>query len=217
MEVFPGWENYVERIKGNWQSLVSPDDTVVVGGDISWGMNMAQSLEDFRFLDALNGRKIVFKGNHDYWWETKTKAERFFSQNGIESIDILFNNHYRYGDFGICGTRGWINEKADETPDKKVLLREAGRLETSIRSALDEGLVPVVFLHYPPIYTGERNDDIMDVLHKYEIKRCFYGHIHGKSGHKAALKGFAEGIEFRLVSADYLRFVPLDISYAFAR
>lgn len=211
MEVFPGWENYTERIRENWQSTVSSDDTVVVGGDISWGMNFSQSEPDFEFLNSLNGKKILLKGNHDYWWETKTKIERFFAERGFDTLNILFNNHYAYGRFGICGTRGWINEKKDETPDKKVLLREAGRLEASVKSALSAGLEPIVFLHYPPIYYSERNDEILAVLHEYNIKKCFYGHIHGV-GHRGALNGIAEGIHFKLVSADWLRFKPLDIT-----
>lgn len=211
MDIFGGWHDYVERLEKNWRERIKDGDTVVVPGDISWGINLSEAKPDFEFLESLPGEKILLKGNHDYWWETKTKLEKFFLENGFTSLKVLFNNHYKYDRFGLCGTRGWINEKKGETADKKVLLREAGRLEASIRSALDAELTPVVFLHYPPIYYNEYNYEILEVLHKYNIKKCFYGHIHG-SAHNYAIDGVVDGIDFRLISADYLKFVPEDIT-----
>ena len=139
MDIFGGWDNYVSRLEANWQESVSLDDTVVIPGDISWAMGLENALEDFRFIDRLNGRKIILKGNHDYWWTTKSKADKFFSDNGIESISILHNNHYFYGDIGICGTRGWINDDG-EPQDELVLLREAGRMDASLKAAVSTGL-----------------------------------------------------------------------------
>lgn len=206
MDIFGGWDGYVERLEENWRHTVGEGDTVVIPGDISWAMTLEQSLADFRFIEALPGKKIIGKGNHDYWWTTLSKINRFFEENGIGSVSVLHNNHCRYGSFGICGTRGWINDSS-EPADAKVLAREAGRLETSVKSAVEEGLVPLVFLHYPPVYGNECNYDILEVLYKYGVKQCFYGHVHG-SGHRYAVNGERDGIDFRLISSDYIQFLP---------
>lgn len=211
MDIFGGWDNYVERLRENWQRKVSPQDFVVMPGDFSWAMDLDGSLEDFKFLESLNGTKIISKGNHDYWWTTVGKMEKFFCTNGISSVRILHNNFYRYENFGICGTRGWINDNG-EPADKKVLLREAGRLETSVRAAENAGLEPIVFLHYPPVYLTGVNEEILSVLKRHNIRQCFYGHIHGKKGHACAVKGELDGINYHLISSDFLQFDPLDIT-----
>lgn len=209
MDIFGGWDNYVERIRENWTDNICEADTVVIPGDISWAMDLEQALPDFRFIEALPGKKIISKGNHDYWWTTLAKINSFFEKYGLESISILHNNHFAYENYGICGTRGWINDSS-EPADAKVLAREAGRLETSVASAEAAGLEPIVFLHYPPIYGNEYNYDILDVLYKHGIKQCFYGHIHG-SGHRFAVNGERDGIDFRLISGDYIQFFPYKI------
>ncbi|MCD7742648.1 MAG: metallophosphoesterase [Ruminococcus sp.] len=211
MDIFGGWDNYVNRLEESWQCKVKPEDTVVIPGDFSWAMKLQDALEDFKFLDRLNGKKILSKGNHDYWWSSLQKMTKFFVDNNINSISFLHNNCYQYGNYGICGTRGWISENG-ETEDKKVLLREAMRLETSITDAEKQGLKPLVFLHYPPIYLSGINEEIMSVLRQHNIKECFYGHIHGKKGHACAFKGNYDGINYHLISSDYLQFVPLDIT-----
>lgn len=210
MDIFPGWNDHPQRLEKSWRERVSDSDTVVIPGDISWAMSLEEALEDFRFIDRLPGRKIILKGNHDYWWSTKTKADRFFSENGITTLNILNNNCYSYNGVGICGTRGWIND-GSEPKDMKVILREAQRLERSIESAESEGLFPVVFLHYPPLFNQDRNAEIMDVLIRHGIKLVFYGHLHGYS-HRYAVTGEREGIEFRLISSDFLHFCPMDIT-----
>ena len=207
MSIFNGWQNYQELIKKNWKELISDSDTIVLPGDISWGMSLKEAAPDFKFIEQLPGQKIVIKGNHDYWWTTKKKMEDFFAAEGCTSIKILHNNHYRYGEYGICGTRGWVNMPG-ETQDEKVLRREVQRLETSIRSALDEGLKPIVFLHYPPIFATNFNYDILDVLYRYKIEECYYGHIHGKSAHDLCVKNTYDGINFHLIAGDYLQFIP---------
>ena len=212
MDIFPGWENYTERIRDNWLMLVKPEDTVVIPGDISWGMSLDAAKEDLAFITALPGRKIIGKGNHDYWWETVGKMTRFFEANGFDTLSILHNNCYAYENIGICGTRGWISENG-EPADEKVLAREAGRLETSLCLAEAEGFRPVVFLHYPPLYVYGVNEPIMEVLRRHDIRECFYGHIHGRKGHACAVRGERDGINYHLVSSDYLQFMPLDISY----
>lgn len=210
MDIFGGWDDYITKLERNWKEIVKDDDMVVIPGDISWGMNFQDSIKDFEFLNSLPGRKIISKGNHDYWWNTKSKMEKFFVENGFNTLNILQNNHYAYENIGICGTRGWINE-TDIPADKKVLIREAGRLTMSIESALKENLKPIVFLHYPPIFANDYNFEILEVLHKYGIKKCFYGHIHGK-GHYNAINGTRDGIDFQLISSDFLKFCPKNIT-----
>lgn len=209
MDIFPGWENYVQRIQDNWNEFVKPEDTVVIPGDVSWGMGLEAAKEDFALINALPGTKIISKGNHDYWWSTAAKMGRFFESNGFDTLHILHNNAYRYGDYGICGTRGWVNDDS-EPADALVIAREVQRLEVSIKAALDMGVEPLVFLHYPPFFGQERADDIVEVLHKYDIRRCWYGHVHGKA-HRRAVMGDMEGIELHMISADYLGFVPYKI------
>lgn len=210
MDIFQGWGNYVERIKENWTAMVSNDDTVVIAGDISWGMNLDETLLDFKFIDALPGKKIILKGNHDYWWDTKTKIERFFAANDIKSISVLFNNAYLVEGIAICGTRGWFYDARD-AQDKKVLNREVGRLRMSIESALMLGGEPVVFLHYPPVFAGRECSEIMNVLFEYNIKKCYYGHLHGKKTAELAMVGNYKGIEFKLVSCDNTQFKPIPV------
>ncbi len=210
MDVFGGlWQDYVQKLETNWTKLVSSDDTIVLPGDISWGMNLKESLADFAFLDALPGKeKIILKGNHDYFWTSRSKMEDFFEQNGLTTLKILHNNFFPYGEnYGICGSRGWINE-AGKTQDKKILNREAMRLEASILPCIQSGREPIVFLHYPPLYGETVCNEIYDVLKQYNIKKCFYGHIHG-NGYRYAIDGIYDGIDFRLVSCDYLEFVPM--------
>ena len=206
MNIFPGWDNHVERLEKNWQNTVSADDIVVIPGDISWAINFDEAKADFEFINRLKGRKVILKGNHDYWWNSMAKMNRFLEDNGFETITILHNNHYPYGEYGICGTRGWIKD-TEEPADAKVLAREAGRLETSIRSALNDGKKPIVFLHYPPIFANDRNREILDVLYKYDIRDCYYGHLHGNA-HRFAVCGEVDGINYQLIAGDFVQFCP---------
>lgn len=211
MSIFPGWDNYQERIEKNWLETVSPEDTVVLAGDTSWGMSLQQALPDFQFIHRLPGKKIILKGNHDYWWVTRRKMEDFFAENGLTSLHILHNDHYAYGEkYAVCGTRGWVNMPG-ETQDEKVLRREVQRLETSVQSAVKAGLEPLVFMHYPPIFASNFNYDILDVLYRYKIKECYYGHIHGRSAHELCVKGVCDDINFHLVAGDYTQFVPVKV------
>lgn len=207
MSIFAGWENYQERIKSNWLETVNDNDMVVLAGDISWGMTREEAQPDFKFINELPGQKIILKGNHDYWWGTIKKIEDFLSTEGFDTIKILHNNHYAYGSYGICGTRGWVNMNG-ETQDEKVLKREVQRLETSIKSAVSAGLEPLVFMHYPPIFATSFNYDILEILYRYNIKECYYGHVHGRSAHELAIKNTYDGINFHLISGDYIQFKP---------
>lgn len=208
MDIFAGWNDYVNRLKNNWLRLIDDDDTVVIGGDISWAMKLEETLTDFQWIDSLPGRKIFLKGNHDYWWGTKGKIEKFLNEKKLNSISILYNNSYVCGDFAICGTRGWFLEN-DTPEDVKVLNREVGRLKTSITSALKTCREPIVFLHYPPYYNGTECREIFDVLLEYNIKKCYYGHIHGVKNFRNAFEGNYKGIELKLISCDKLSFMPM--------
>ena len=206
MEAFGGrWIGYVNKLKEGF-STVKPDDVTVLCGDLSWGMNLEQSREDFRFIDALPGKKIIVKGNHDYWWTTAAKIRNFFLENGFNSLDILHNNCLFYGDTALCGTRGWFYEaETGGEHDKKIMLREILRLETSLKAAGDAE--KIVFLHYPPKYGSYVCEEILSLLEQYRVQRCYYGHLHGAAS-GAAYQGTFNGTRFSLVSADYLYFIP---------
>ena len=205
MDKFRGWEGYEQRLREHWLSIVKPTDTVVIAGDISWAMKLENTLPDFGFLHELPGKKLLMKGNHDYWWSTKKKMDDWLAACGFDDMAILFNNAFPYSRYAICGTRGWSYDcPADE---QTVLLREVGRLEMSVKAGLDLGLEPLVFLHYPPVYGDYVCTEIMDVLKKYGIKSCRYGHLHGAARAKAVTGDYG-GIQMRLISADHVGFVP---------
>lgn len=208
MDIFSGWDNYVERLEKNWRSIVKEDDTVVIAGDISWAMKLEETYTDFKFIEDLPGKKIFLKGNHDYWWGTKSKIEKFLAENNLNSISILFNNAYVCDEYALCGTRGWFLEN-DSEADIKVLNREVGRLQASINEAKKTGAEPIVFLHYPPVYASTECAEIMDVLLNNNIKKCYYGHIHGHSNMKNAVEGMYKGIDFKLISCDRVLFTPI--------
>ncbi|MCI8443459.1 MAG: serine/threonine protein phosphatase [Provencibacterium sp.] len=207
MDIFPGWENYVERLERHWREAVSDGDTVVVAGDLSWGMTLDGALMDLQFLDRLPGRKLLVKGNHDYWWATAAKMQDFFSRHGLLSLSLLHNNACPCGGMALCGSRGWLFEKG-EAHDRKILLREAMRLQLSLQEGEKYPGEKVAFLHYPPVYGGEVSGEILEVLHRFGVRRCYYGHIHS-AGCARAVCGEFDGIRFQLVSADFLRFRPL--------
>lgn len=210
MDVFgSGWKDYVRRIRYGFSSL-KDDDVCVICGDISWSMSLEDSLSDFKFIDELPGKKIILKGNHDYWWSTASKTNKFFEENNIDSISILHNNSYTCGDIAICGTRGWFYEEEKGTDhDKKILNRELMRLEASLKAAGDSEK-KYCFLHYPPRYNSYVCGEITELMKKYGVSKCYYGHIHGK-GHDLAVEGYVDGIEYKMVSADYLGFTPIKI------
>lgn len=209
MDVFgDGWKDYVQRIETAFAQL-NDDDVTVLCGDLSWGMSLEESLEDFRFIDALPGKKILLKGNHDYWWNTASKMQKFFAEHDLHTMEILHNNCLSYGDKAICGTRGWFYELDNPGGhNEKMLLREAGRLETSLKLAGERE--KLCFLHYPPLYQGYQCPEILKLLQEYQVKVCCYGHLHGAS-HRRAIEGERYGTAFSLVAADYLSFIPKKI------
>lgn len=212
MDIFAGWTNHVERLKDNWNSKITENDTVILLGDHSWAMKLEDSLKDLEFIHKeLNGKKILVKGNHDLWWSTMNKITNFVNENGFTSITFLFNNAYLAEGISICGTRGWIRENKKDEVDVKVLAREAGRLEASLKEGVRLGGELTAFIHYPPIYGTEENVYLTEVLHKYGVKRCFYAHLHGSSI-RGALNGERDGITYRLVSADGVNFDPVRVN-----
>lgn len=209
MDIFGGaWVGYTEKLKDGF-STVQPEDTTVLLGDLSWAMDLNGARDDFAWIDRIPGRKIILKGNHDYWWNTASKFYRFCDEHAFSDQWILNNNHFEYEGYAICGTRGWFyEEERSGEHDAKVFNREMLRLEASLSSAGD--LPKMVFLHYPPLYKGYQCDEILDLLRRYDVRRCFYGHLHGAS-HGLAMEGQWGGIEFKLVSADRLNFKPFRI------
>ena len=206
MDVFGGaWVGYMDKLKEGL-SVIRPEDTTVLLGDLSWALDLAGAQADFSFIDAIPGRKIILKGNHDYWWSTASKFYKFCDENGFSNQWILNNNHYEYDGYAICGTRGWfLEEERSGEHDEKVFTRELMRLEASLKSAGD--LPKLVFLHYPPRYKGYECTEILQLLQRYDVRRCFYGHLHGAS-HGLAQEGLWDGVDFKLVAADKLNFVP---------
>lgn len=206
MDVFGGaWVGYMDKLRRGMEVL-KPEDTLVLMGDLSWALDLEGAQADFAWINALPGRKILLKGNHDYWWSTAAKFQSFCQKNGFENMEILNNNCFFYGDQAICGTRGWFfEEERSGQHDEKVFRRELLRLEASLKAA---GEAPkLVFLHYPPRYKGYECREILELLKRYEVRRCFYGHLHGAS-HRLAQEGLWEGTEFKLLSADYIGFRP---------
>ncbi len=187
MDVFQGWQDHVQRLEANWHATVSPDDTVVIAGDISWAMKLEDCQKDFAFIHSLPGKKLLMKGNHDYWWSTRNKIDNFLAANGFDTIQVLHNCGYRIGERAVCGTRGWLyNSETDE--DKKIVAREAGRLLASMNEAKALG--------------G------LDSLADNHVADCYFGHIHGSCAAKKALVGEYRGVKMHLISCDHIGFCP---------
>lgn len=213
MDIFgERWKDHTARLSHFWRETVSDSDTVVIPGDISWGMTLEEAVPDLRFLDTLPGKKILSKGNHDYWWATAAKIRATFEKENLTTLSLLFNNAYLVDDLGICGTRGWFSDAAcpSGVDRPKIVAREAGRLTRSLEAGKALGAKELVaFLHFPPTLGEFVCRELLDVLHAYGVKRCYYGHMHGQY---SIPKEFTfEGISFIISSADYLQFCPLKI------
>lgn len=212
MEIFgKKWIDYTERLRKQWIAVVSPDDTVVIPGDVSWATTLSEAISDFRFLEDLPGKKILGKGNHDYWWATASKHAAFLQANGFQTISFLHNNAYTVEGYTIAGTRGWFQEDDKEHGDvEKLIHREAIRLELSLsdaqKKAEESGTEILVFLHFPPVWKDQICQPIIDLLHRYRISKCYFGHIHGL--YSLPSQFTLDGITFTMISADYLDFLP---------
>lgn len=216
MSIFgENWEGYEEKLKDNWANLVKQDDMVILLGDFSWSTYLKDTYKDFEYINKLPGKKLLLKGNHDYWWTTLKSMRKFIEENKFQNIDFIYNNSYEFEDKIIVGTRGWILGEDEES--KKMINREVNRLEISIKDALQnfgDNKEKVVCMHYPPIIKQniQRNEinPFVHILKKYNIKQCYYGHLHG-SAINDAVEGEYFGINFKLVSADGLKFNLLKI------
>ena len=210
MDIFgKKWESYVQRLEENWNSLVSYDDFVVVPGDISWATYLEETSKDFDYINNLNGKKIILKGNHDYWWTTANKMNNFVKDNSFDTVSFIQNNAFFADKTAICGTRGWMlpNDKTSEL-NKKIFEREKLRLVLSLECAKKSGAENIIAaLHYPPVEKDNSNQDFLDIMKQYGVKLCIYGHLHAQS-QKNAVQGEVSGVELKLVSCDYLNFVP---------
>ena len=225
MEVFGSrWQDYIEKIKKNWNAVVDEDDTVIIPGDISWATKLEEARDDLAFLNSLNGKKLLGKGNHDFWWATATKLYKFFEENKFDTFSILYNNAYKIEDKIICGTRGWFPEEnkqmtINETDYEKIVNREAMRLRMSLDAAKKlqkeheeehgEILKILVFLHFPPVWNELEMRELTDVLKEYSVEECFFGHIHGT--YSCPMSFVKENIKYTLTSSDFLSFYPLKI------
>ncbi len=203
MDVFGGhWQNHADRIKENWNKIVTDGDIVIIPGDFSWATYLAQAEEDFKFLGGLPGKKIMLKGNHDYWWETVTKMKNFLEKIGVKDIEFLYNNSYCFGDICFCGTKGWDYK---EEKDEKIINREISRLKLSLDNVSSATAKIVAVFHYPL----DENPDLLDIIKVYNIEKCIYGHKHGFSDEpKRYMK---DGIEYINASADQIGFSPAEI------
>ncbi len=212
MDVFGGrWSNYMEKLKNNWIEIVRDTDTVIIPGDVSWATYIENAFEDFKYIELLPGKKIISKGNHDYWWTTASKLNKYLNENQFSTLSFMHNNAFLVENYAVCGTRGWKCPGEDDfkKDDEKIYNREIERLELSLKSSLKfEHSEKLVFMHYPPVTAKSQASGFIDVMKKYGITRCYYGHLHGE-GIKGAIEGQFEGIMLGLISADYLNFVPL--------
>ena len=211
MSIFgDNWEGHEEKIKNNWIENVKKEDLVILPGDFSWATYLKDTDLDFEYLNKLPGKKLLLKGNHDYWWTTVTSMRNFLNENNFENIDFIYNNSYEFEDKIIVGTRGW--SQTEDAEDKRLSKREAQRLELSIQHGINtygEDKEIIVFMHYPPItnsnLTKNEINEFIQIMQKYNVKKCFYGHLHADS-HNEAIEGVIDGIEYKLISSDYLDF-----------
>lgn len=213
MDVFGGrWRGYTDKIIKGWTETVTDDDTVVIGGDLSWGMTLARALPDLMLVNGLPGRKIILEGNHDFYWQSIKKMERFCAENGLE-YSFLRNNAYLCDGITVCGTRGWYTDERDvpetNADGKKMIPRECGRLAASLDAGAALGGEPVVFMHFPPVFGAYKCDEFVDVMLGHGVKRCFFGHIHGKYDVPPVVN--YRGVDFHFGAADFLNFKPLKV------
>lgn len=207
MDVFGSmWNNHHIKIFENWNSQISNEDTVLISGDISWGMKIEEAMDDLEYIHNLNGKKVLIKGNHDYWWGSISKLNTLF-----DDMFFIQNTHYSYEDYGICGTRGWVSIDGTEEHDEKVYNRELLRLRMSLDSAKADGFEKfIVMMHYPPVTRVSKSQEFIDLLSEYNVHKLVYGHIHYDS-RNICINGIYNGIEYHCTSADIINFNPVRI------
>ena len=217
MEIFgKRWAAYTDKLRTNWMRVITDEDTVVVPGDVSWALTLNEAYSDLKFIDSLPGRKILLKGNHDFWWSTMKKHNDFFAERDIKTISFLFNNAHLVEGMILAGTRGWYHDEdaanlPNDTDFLKLVNRETQRLKFSLDAAMDikkeNPEAPIIaFMHFPPFWNGKESEPIMNLLLSYGVKEVYYGHIHGNYTVEPSFS--YKGIKMSIISADYLDFMP---------
>lgn len=213
MDIFgKHWENHQDKIKENWKKIVTENDLVILPGDFSWATYIEEMYKSFEYLENLPGKKVLLKGNHDYWWGTITSMKKYLKENNFKTIDFIYNNAFNYENVIILGTRGWNIDSTDEE-NKKILNREIERFKLSIKYAKEnfnfENNIKIACLHFPPI-KGENKSKFLEIMEENKIDMCIYGHLHGES-QKEIIEGNIDGIELKMVSCDYTNFKPIKL------
>jgi predicted phosphohydrolase len=205
MDIFGDhWTEHASKIKQSWCENVKESDVVLIPGDISWALTLEDAKEDLDFIRTLPGRKIMIRGNHDYWWSTLSKMKSMY-----DDLDFIQNNYIGLDDYAICGTRGWVspNDSKFTDHDLKIYTRELHRLKLSLESAVKDGYNQcIVMLHYPPTNDKKEESKIQTLLEEYPVKIVVYGHLHTKHCWHLGLQGEKNGIDYHLVASDYLNF-----------
>lgn len=204
------WHEHVQRLERNWRDMISDDDTVIIAGDISWALKLEDAKYDLDWVDSLPGNKVMYKGNHDLWWNGITKLNKMY-----DSITFVQNDCFVTEDFVVCGTRGWLTPDNDEfkEADEKVYRRELMRMQSSLEAGkryieVNPSLEMIAVMHYPPVSKTASFSGFQQLFEDYGIKHVIYGHIHGEDGFKNAIKGEHHGVNYELISCDFLNCVP---------
>ncbi len=211
MDIYGGeWVNHTEKVKKNWEAMITEHDTVIIPGDSSWALRFNDALEDLKWISGLPGKKVFIKGNHDLWWNSASKLNALY-----ENMYFLQNTFYEADGFAICGSRGWICPGDDDftAQDEKIYLRELGRLRMSLEAAAGAGFRGKIIgaIHFPPAGDNLKKSGFTDLFEEYGTKKVVYGHLHGKDAYGNGLKGIRNNIEYILTSTDYLKCTPYKI------
>ena len=218
MDIYGGeWINHTEKIKNNWETIISEGDTVIIPGDTSWALRLNDAMVDLKWISELPGKKVLIKGNHDLWWNSVNKLNALYN-----NMFFLQNAFYEADGYAICGTRGWICPGEDDFTlhDEKIYRRELGRLKASLEAAVKAGYQRIDnagrsrilgVLHFPPAGNILRGSGFTEMFEKYGVEKVIYGHLHGKEANEGGFKGIKSGVGYILASTDYLRNIPLRV------
>lgn len=205
MDIFgENWLDYEKKIEASWRASVSEEDTVLIPGDISWAIKLSEAVTDLDWIDKLPGKKILLRGNHDYWWTSLSKMNKLY-----DSISFLQNNSFSYGEYAVCGSRGWNcpSGYGFTSDDERIYSRELLRLKLSLDNAKKEGYKKfIVMMHYPPTNDKHEASGFTEIFEEYGVETVIYGHLHTKASFNSSIMGIHEGVNYMLVSSDYLDF-----------
>jgi predicted phosphohydrolase len=211
MDIF-GWGDHASKIKDYWNNKITNEDYILIPGDISWAINLEEASADFDFIDRLPGNKVLSKGNHDYWWCTRRKFEKYCSEKGFDSFKLLHNNTIELENYTVCGTRGWksLDDDTFSDDDARIYNRELERLRLSLEEGQKTGKEIVLMLHYPPFDSKHRPNKFARIMKKYNVKRCVYGHVHSRY-QQSWRNETIDGLQYFLVSSNIIDFNPVRI------